>query len=190
MTATFDPAPAAGVDLSGSYTIDPTHSRIGFQARHAMVTTVRGHFEDFEGTFTLDEANPSASTAQLTIQAVSVTTSQQQRDEHLRSSEFFDPATYPTLSFTSTSIEKTGDDEYAVTGDLTIKDVTKPVTLDLTFSGGAKDPFGNNRVGFEGTAAINRKEWGLVWNAALETGGVLVSEKVKLDFDVSLIKNA
>lgn len=190
MTATFDPAPAAGIDLTGTYTIDAAHSRIGWQARHAMVTNVRGNFSDFEGTFVINEADPSASSASLTIQTGSVSSSQEQRDGHIKSPDFFDVETHPTITFASTSIVKHDDEEYAVTGDLTIKGVSHPVTIDLTYSGAAKDPFGNTRIGFEGKAAISRKEWDLTWNAALETGGVLVSDKVKLDFDISLIKSA
>jgi len=190
VSTTFDAVPAAGIDLSGSYTFDTAHSRFGFQARHAMVTTVRGHFEDFTGTVTLDEANPTSSSVDITIQVKSITTSQADRDNHLRSSDFFDPETYPTITFRSTTIERVEGEDYKVTGDLTIKGVAKPVTLDLTFTGAAKDNYGNARAGFEGSAVVNRKEWNLVWNVALETGGVLVSDKVKLDFDISLIKNA
>ena len=187
---TFDIAPSAGIDLSGTYSLDPTHSRLGYQARHAMVTTVRGHFADFSGTVTLDEANPAASSAEITIQAMSVSTSQADRDNHLRTSDFFDPEKYPTLTFRSTKVEKTGNEEFAVTGDLTVKDVTKPITINMTFAGAAKDPFGNSRAGFEGYATLNRKDYGMTFNAALETGGVLVSDRVKLDFDISLIKSA
>ena len=111
------------------------------------------------------------------------------RDGHLKSGDFFDVETYPTMTFRSTSVEREGD-EWAVTGDLTIKDVTKPVTIVFEEAGSARDPFGNLRVGFEGATTINRKDWGLTWNAALETGGVLVSEKIKLEFDVSAIRNA
>jgi polyisoprenoid-binding protein YceI len=191
MTATFDPAPSGAVtELSGSYSFDVSHTRLGFQARHAMVTTVRGHFEDFEGSATLDEDDPSKSSVALTIQVASITTSSQQRDDHLRSPDFFDAATYPTITFRSTSIEKSGAETFTVVGDLTIRDVTKPVTVELELTGAAIDPYGMTRVGFEGSAAINRKDWGLVWNAALETGGVLVSEKIKLDFDLALVKNS
>jgi polyisoprenoid-binding protein YceI len=191
MTATFDPAPAGALtDLSGTYSVDVSHSRLGFQARHAMVTNVRGHFEQFEGTATLDQSDPAKSSAEVTVQVASITTSNQQRDDHLRSGDFFDVATHPAMTFRSTSIQRTGDDTYQVSGDLTIRDVTKPVTVDLEFTGAAKDPWGQTRIGFEGSAVLNRKDWGLVWNTALETGGVLVSEKIKIDVELSLVKNA
>ena len=174
---------------TGTYTIDPTHSRIGFVARHAMVTKVRGSFNEFDGTGSFDAANPTAAQLQLTIKAASIDTRNADRDGHLRSNDFFDMDTYPEISFVSTAVEQTGDDEYQVTGDLTIKGVTKPVTIEFEQTGSARDPFGNLRVGFEGETTINRKDWGLTWNAALETGGVLVSEKIKLEFDVSAIQN-
>ena len=191
MTATFDPAPSGAVtELSGNYSIDASHSRLGFQARHAMVTNVRGHFEEFEGVATLDQDDPSRSSVTITVQMASITTSNQQREDHLRSPDFFDAPAYPTMTFQSTSVAKSGDDTFTVVGDLTIKDVTKPVTVELELTGAAKDPWGMTRVGFEGSAVINRKDWGLVWNTALETGGVLVSEKIKLDFELALVKNA
>lgn len=175
-------------DATGTYALDPSHSSIGFVARHAMVTKVRGAFNEFEGGATVAE-DISASTAQVTIQAASVDTRSEQRDGHLVSPDFFDVETYPTISFTSTKVEPSGD-TLSVTGDLTIKDVTAPVTVDFEFTGAAQDPFGNDRIGFEGSVVVNRKDFGLVWNAALETGGVLVSEKVTLEFDLSLIKQA
>lgn len=185
----FDAATTAVDDISGSYTIDPTHTRIGFSARHAMVTTVRGQFKEFAGTATIDTANPAASSVNLTIQTASIDTGVDDRDGHLVSPDFFDAATNPEITFVSTAVERDGDD-WNVTGDLTIKGVTKPVTIEFESTGSARDPFGNLRVGFEGATSINRKDWDLTWNAALETGGVLVSEKVKLEFDVSAIQNA
>lgn len=182
------PAPAVATStLAGDYTIDPAHSRIGFSARHAMVTTVRGQFGAFEGTATFDADNPAASSAQVVIQAAGIDTGQADRDNHLRSGDFFDVETYPEIRFVSTSARLVRDDTWALTGDLTIKDVTKPVTIEFAHTGSATDPFGNQRIGFEGSVSVNRKDWGLSWNAALETGGVLVSEKVKLEFDVSAI---
>ena len=189
MTDTFDAPTTAIDDLTGDYTIDTSHSRLGFVARHAMVTKVRGQFGAFEGTARIDEANPSASKVDLTIQVASVDTGSADRDGHLKSGDFFDVETYPTIRFVSTDVKRDGSD-WAVTGDLTIKDVTKSVTIDFEETGSAQDPFGNVRVGFEGETTINRKDWGLTWNAALETGGVLVSEKIKLEFDVSAIKSA
>lgn len=187
--AVFDAATTAVEDISGDYTIDASHSRIGFSARHAMVTTVRGHFNDFEGTAHIDTANPGASSVSLTIQAGSIDTGVADRNGHLVSGDFFDVENNPTITFTSTKVERDGSD-WTITGDLTIKGVAKPVTVEFEESGSARDPFGNLRVGFEGATAVNRKDWDLTWNAALETGGVLVSEKVKLEFDISAIKNA
>ena len=176
-------------DLTGDYTIDPAHTRLGFSTRHAMVTTVRGAFTDFSGTAHIDSANPAGSTVSLTIAAGSVDTGAADRDGHLKSGDFFDVETFPSLTFVSTSVERDGED-WSITGDLTIKDVTKAITIVFEAAGTATDPFGNVRAGFEGSTTINRKDWGLTWNAALETGGVLVSEKIKLDFDISAIKNA
>jgi polyisoprenoid-binding protein YceI len=189
-TDVFDAPTSTVADLTGEYTIDPAHTRLGFSARHAMVTTVRGSFKEFTGTAHIDAANPSASSVTLTIQAGSIDTGQADRDGHLVSADFFDVENNPTITFVSTKVDKVGDDTWAVTGDLTIKGSTKPVTIAFDETGSAQDPFGNVRVGFEGATSINRKDWGLTWNAALETGGVLVSEKIKLEFDVSAIKNA
>ena len=175
--------------LTGDYTIDPSHSRLGFSARHAMVTTVRGQFSDFEGIAHVDAENPAASTVSLTIRPASISTGTADRDGHLVSADFFDVENHPAITFTSTKVEREGA-EWTITGDLTIKGVTKPVTIPFEETGTAIDPFGNTRVGFEGATTINRKDWDLSWNAALETGGVLVSEKIKLELDISAIKNA
>jgi polyisoprenoid-binding protein YceI len=192
---TAQPTPAAvavassGSVLTGDYTIDASHTRLGFSARHAMVTTVRGQFRDFEGTAHVDAENPSASTVALTIHAASVSTGAADRDGHLTSGDFFDVENHPEITFTSTSVERDGA-EWSITGDLTIKGTTRSVTIPFEEAGTAVDPFGNTRVGFEGSTTINRKDWDLTWNAALETGGVLVSEKIKLEFDISAIKDA
>lgn len=181
--AVADPA-----DLTGDYTLDPTHTRLGFTARHAMVTKVRGQFNEFEGTAHIDSQDLSRSWAKVTIQTGSVFTAQAQRDEHLRTSDFFEVEKYPTMTFESTKVERGEDGEFLVTGDLTIKETTRSITIPFDYTGTAVDPFGNTRVGFEGSVVVNRKDWGLDWNAALETGGLLVSEKVTLEFDVSAIK--
>lgn len=183
------PAPATLADLSGSWTIDPAHSRIGFVARHAMVTKVRGAFTEFEGTAIVDDGDFSRSRANLVIQAASIDTRNNQRDEHLRSNEFFAMDTYPQITFTSTGVNLTGPTDFELTGELTIKDVTRTVTIPFEFDGLARDPFGNLRAGFEGSVAINRTDYGVTWNAALETGGVLVSDKITLEFEVSAIRS-
>ncbi len=185
----FDAPSNLAENLTGDYAIDTTHTRLGFSARHAMVTTVRGGFTDFEGNARIDTENPAASHVEIVINAASIDTGVVDRDGHLKSPDFFDVENNPRISFTSTKVERDGD-VWAITGDLAIKDVTKPVTIEFEQTGSAKDPFGNTRVGFEGATAISRKEWGLTWNAALETGGVLVSDKVKLEFDVSAVKKA
>ncbi len=186
----FDAGTSFVEDISGDYTLDVSHTRLGFSARHAMVTTVRGAFKEFAGTAHVDAANPAASSVSVTIKTASIDTGNADRDGHLVSADFFDAANNPEITFVSTEVAKVDDDTWAITGDLTIGGVTKPVTVAFDLTGSAQDPFGNTRVGFEGSTAINRKDWGLTWNAALETGGVLVSEKIKLEFDVSAIKNA
>ncbi len=186
---TFDAPTSVVDDIAGDYTIDPTHSRLGFSTRHAMVTTVRGQFADFTGTAHLDTTTPANSSVALTMRAASISTGNVDRDGHLVSGDFFDVEAHPELTFVSTRVERDGADTWLITGDLTIKGVARSVTISFESTGSARDPFGNLRLGFEGGATINRKDWGLTWNAALETGGVLVSEKIKLDFDVSAIRN-
>lgn len=175
---------------TGTYTLDTAHSRIGFVARHAMVTKVRGSFNEFSGTLQLDGEDPARSQVEVVIKAESIDTRNADRDNHLRSNDFLDMATYPEIRFASSAVALAGPATYRVTGDLTIKDVTKPVTIDFEHTGSATDPFGNERIGFEGSVTINRKDWGVTWNAALEAGGVLVSENIVLEFEISAIKNA
>ncbi|MEU6843919.1 YceI family protein [Streptomyces sp. NPDC046716] len=192
-TDTTAAAAPAGPDLSavtGDYTVDPAHTTLGFVARHAMVTNVKGSFTDFTGELHLDGSDPAKSTANFDVQMASIDTGSADRDGHLKSADFFKIDEFPTMTFRSTSAESLGGDDYRITGDLTILGTTKPLSIDLEFNGSAKDPFGNERVGFEGKAEILRSEWGLTWNAALETGGVLVSDKIKLNFDISAIKSA
>ncbi|MER5763588.1 YceI family protein [Streptomyces sp. NPDC002082] len=186
-TLEVDPALAA---LTGDYVIDASHSSIGFTVRHAMVTNVRGTFADHEGSLHLDGADPSRSTASIDVKIASIDTGIADRDGHLRSGDFFDAETFPLMTFRSTEAQQLGGDKYRITGELTIKDVTRPLSIDLEFGGSATDVYGNERVGFEGSAEILRSDWGLTWNAALETGGVMVSDKVKLTFDISAIKQA
>ncbi|MCX5367746.1 YceI family protein [Streptomyces sp. NBC_00103] len=185
--ATVSPELAA---LTGDYSIDPAHSTLGFVARHAMVTNVKGKFNDFTGSLHLDGTDPSKSSATIDVTMDSIDTGSADRDGHLKTADFFKTDEFPTMTFRATSAEALGGDDYRITGDLTILGVTKPLSIDLEFNGAAKDPFGNERVGFEGKAEILRSAWGLTWNAALETGGVLVSDKIKLNFDISAIKNA
>ncbi|MGD6743104.1 YceI family protein [Streptomyces sp. BH106] len=191
--ATAAAAAPAGPDLAavtGDYTVDPAHTTLGFVARHAMVTNVKGSFSDFTGSLHLDGSDPAKSTASFDVQMASISTGNEDRDGHLKSADFFKIDEFPTMTFRSTSAESLGGDDYRITGDLTILGTTKPITIDLEFNGVAKDPFGNERVGFEGKSEILRSDWGLSWNAALETGGVLISDKIKLNFDISAIKEA
>lgn len=169
---------------AGAWTVDASHSELGFVARHLMVTKVRGQFKEFEGTVKVGE---SLTDSQVTAvaQLASVDTGSADRDAHLKSADFFDVENNPTMSFTSTEV--TAD---SLKGDLTIKGVTKPVVFDLEFGGLATDPWGNQKAGFEATTEINRKDWGLEWNVALEGGGVLVSEKIKINLDIQLLKAA
>lgn len=180
---------SAIAEITGDYTIDPAHTRLGFSARHAMVTTVRGYFRELEGTAHIDTATPGNSTVSVKIDASSIDTGNAGRDEHLLSGDFFESADNPYITFESTAVEFDGE-TWNITGDLTIKGVSHSITVPFEQTGSAQDPFGNTRVGFEGQAVLNRSDWGLSFNAALETGGVLVSEKIKLDFDIAAIKNA
>ncbi|MGW6918006.1 YceI family protein [Kitasatospora sp. NPDC054939] len=175
-------------ELTGDYVVDPTHTRIGFVARHAMVTKVRGAFLQFEGTAHLDGTVPAKSAVQVSIRTESIDTGVEQRDQHLRTNDFLDAPNFPAITFRSTEIEQKSDTDYRVTGDLTIKTTTKPVTIDFEYTGHAVDPHGNLRVGLEGSTTISRKEFGVTWNAALEGGGVLVGDKIVLEFDISAIK--
>ena len=181
--------PASITELNGTYVLDGSHSQLGFIARHAMVTKVRGAFNGVSGTATIDGSNPAASSLNVTVETATVDTRSEQRDGHLKSADFFDVENFPEITFVGTGFAVDGD-EVEVTGDLTIKGVTHPLTIPFAFTGAAIDPFGNERVGFEGSVVVNRKDWNLTWNAALETGGVLVSEKVTLAFDISAIKQA
>lgn len=186
MTITETDRPA----MTGDYDIDPAHSRIGFAAKHAMVATVRGTFTDFTADVHLDEDDVANSRARVEIKTASVETGSADRDAHLRGADFFDVENHPAITFVSTGATRTGDDEFTLTGDLAIKGITKPVTVTFEKTGTATDPWGGSRVGFEGRATVNRKDWGLTWNVALEAGGILVSDKVRLEFDISAVRRA
>ena len=186
----FDAATSALTDVTGDYTVDVAHTRIGIRARHAMVTTVRGAFTQFSGTAHLDTNSPAGSSVTLRIATASIDTGTPDRDAHLRSPDFLDVERYPEMVFASTAVEQLDDDVYRVTGDLSIKDVTRSVAVDFALTGSARDPFGNTRVGFEGALAIKRSDWQLTWNTMLDTGGVLVSDRIQVEFDVSAIKES
>ena len=172
-----------------TYAIDKAHSEATFQVRH-LLTRVRGRFSDFAGTIEFDETDPERSSVNVTVQAASIDTSEHDRDTHLRSADFFDVETFPTLTFSGRTITRKGDQRFDVAGDLTIHGVTRPITLDVTFLGKAKDPWGNERAAFEADATVNRKDFGLNWNAALETGGFLVGDEVKISLSVQAIPKA
>lgn len=174
-------------ELSGTWDVDPAHTTIGFAVRHAMVSTVRGSFGGFTGGATIDAENPQRSSAWLDIDPTTITTNNELRDGHLRGSDFFEVETYPAITYRSTAARVDGD-SLVMTGDLTIRGVTRPVDVVWEFGGLAKDPWGNTKAGFEGSATINRKEWDLTYNAALETGGVLIADKIKLVIEVQAAK--
>ncbi|MFD4632762.1 YceI family protein [Streptomyces sp. NPDC058284] len=181
----LDPALRA---LDGQWTIDRPHSRIGFSVRHAMVTTVRGAFADYDSTLHFDGDRPSESRAEIVIRIASVDTGVEQRDAHLIGTDFFDARRYPEMVFRSTATVHEGGESFRMAGDLTIRDVTRPVELQLDYLGSVVDPFGFERVGFDGTTTIDRTDWGLVYNQRLAAGGTMVSEKVRLQFDISAIR--
>jgi polyisoprenoid-binding protein YceI len=169
-----------------TYSIDKAHSEATFQVRH-LLTKVRGRFSEFEGTIDYNEENPEQSSLNVTVQAASIDTNERDRDTHLRSADFFDVEKFPTLTFKGGAITRKGSQGFDLAGDLTIHGVTRPVSFDVTFLGKAKDPWGNERIGFEAEAAINRKDYGLHWNAALETGGFLVGDDVKISLSVQAV---
>jgi polyisoprenoid-binding protein YceI len=189
MSATLTPGTGAITSaLSGDYTFDTAHSRIGFAARHAMISKVRGAFTEFDGTLHIDVDDPKQSKATITIQAKSVDTRNQMRDDHLRGNDFFDMENHPEITFVSTDVEQTSDTEFTLVGDLTIKGTTKPVSIPFEYTGSAIDPWGGERAGFEGSVVVNRHDWNVNWNTALEAGGVLVSDKVTLEFEIAAVK--
>jgi polyisoprenoid-binding protein YceI len=171
----------------GVYKIDASHSMVEFVARHLMVTKVRGRFGGFDGEIVVGNT-PEESAVNVAIEAASIDSGEAKRDEHLRNADFLDVEQFPTLEFHSTKVEQSSETTIKVTGDLTIKDVTRPVVLDAEFDGNFSDPWGGQRIGFTAETEINREDWGITWNAALESGGVVVSKKVKLELTVSAVK--
>lgn len=171
-----------------SWTIDSAHSEINFTVRHMMISNVRGRFEKFSGEVEFDEYDPTLSKVDVQLEAASINTREAQRDGHLRSADFLNVEQYPYVTFKSTRIEVIDDIEGKVYGDLTIRNITRPVVLDVEYAGMAKSPYGTTSAGFSASTTINRKEWGLVWNVALETGGVLVGEDIKINIELEIIK--
>ncbi len=172
-----------------TWKIDPSHTSVEFSARHMMITTVKGRFADFEGTVVENAASLEGATVEVTMKAASIDTRTEQRDAHLRSADFLDADKFPNITFKSSSISGTKD-TFSLTGDLTVRGTTRPVTLDVTYDGGGKDPWGGERVGFSASGKIDRREFGLVWNQALETGGLLVGNDIKIQIDAQLVKQA
>jgi polyisoprenoid-binding protein YceI len=171
----------------GTYALDASHSQVGFSVRHLMVSKTKGRFSDFAGTVHIAE-NPLESSVSVTIQANSIDTRDEQRDGHLRSGDFFDVEAWPTLTYESRSVRQVGEGRYILEGDLTVKGITQPVPLELSFEGGAVDPWGGVRLGFSAKAELDREAFGLTWNAALETGGVVVGKKVSIEIEAEAIK--
>jgi polyisoprenoid-binding protein YceI len=178
-------APAGAAGQLTDWTIDPAHTDVLFSAKHMMVTTVRGKFHDVEGTLHVDEANPTNSSAEIRIAAASLSTGNGQRDGHLRSPDFFSTEVHPTIAFRSTGIEQVGTADFRITGDLTIQDKTRPIVFDATFLGFYTSMQGTRRFGLSARTIINRKDWGLGWNVALETGGWLVGENVTIEVEIA-----
>jgi polyisoprenoid-binding protein YceI len=171
-----------------TWQIDPAHTDVGFAVKHMMIATVKGRFADVNGTIAIDETDPSASSVEVSVSTASVDTRQAQRDEHLRSADFFDVENHPELTFRSRRVETVGNGKLKITGDLAIRGTTREVVLDATEEGRGKDPWGNERVGFSATTSIDRRDFGLTWNNALETGGVLVGNDVRISIDVEAVR--
>lgn len=185
MTANVQEAPVTATKTT--WKLDPTHSSVEFSAKHLMITTVKGRIADIEGIIKGDELDPRNSSVEATLKTASLDTRTEQRDQHLRSADFLDVEKFPEIKFRSTRVQ--GDKEsFKLTGDLTIRDVTKPITLDVEFEGTTKDPWGGERVGFSANGKIDRRDFGLTWNQALETGGVVVGNDIKISLEVQAIK--
>lgn len=175
-------------DLAGHWIIDPSHSRIGFSTRHAMVARVRGAFNDVSGHVTIDPQNAAQSVVEVRVQMASVDTRSQQRDDHLRSADFFDVAEHPEMAFISRQIDEVEDNSYIVTGELTIRGITRSLSVPLELIGVDTDQTGAVRAGLEGSRRIDRRDWDVTWNTPLDSGGVLVSDKISLEFELSLVR--
>jgi polyisoprenoid-binding protein YceI len=171
-----------------TWKIDPAHSEIGFSVRHMMVTTVRGRFQDFTAEIELDEQNPARSKIRAEIDVASIDTRAPDRDNHLRSADFFDVANHPKMTFVSRSVERLDEHRYRIVGDLSIRGVTHEVVLDAEYGGRGKDPWGGERMGATATTKIDRRDYGLTWNVALETGGVLVADEIKIHLELELVR--
>lgn len=180
--------PVATETAVTTWQIDPTHSEVGFSVKHLMISTVRGRFSGVKGSVFLDSDDISRSSVEVEIDATTIDTREEKRDGHLRSPDFFDVEKFPKITFRSRRIEPVGGDRYRVTGDLTIRDVTREVILEATDEGRGRDPWGGERAGFTATGKIDRREFGLTWNQALETGGVLVSNDIKLSIEAQAVK--
>jgi len=174
--------------MAQTYSLDRNHTRLEFSAKHLMVSTVRGSFEDFAGTVEIDGDDPTTARGRVTVKTGSLWTGVEMRDNHLRSDDFFGVEKYPEMTFQSTAVEKTGDDTYKVTGDLTIREITRPITLAVEVEGQIIDPWGNERVGLSGRGRLNRKDWGLNWNQAIEAGGVVVSDHINISVEAALVR--
>ena len=171
-----------------TWTLDATHTSVGFSAKHLMFTTVKGRFADVEGTVVSHGGDsPADATVRVAMKAASIDTKAEQRDAHLRSPDFLDAENFPVVTFVSTRIDGSLE-RLKLTGDLTIRGVTRPITLDVTYEGGGMDPWGNERIGFHASGKFDRRDFGLVWNQALETGGVLVGNDIKVEIDAQLVK--
>ncbi|MDQ4488952.1 YceI family protein [Sinomonas sp. ASV486] len=181
--------PELDSSLAGEWKFDPAHTRLGFSTRHAMVTKVRGAFNDVEGVINVDVDEPTNSSVNVVIQVKSIDTRNAQRDEHLRTNDFFDAPHHPEITFVSKRIDQVEENSFIVNGDLTIRGVTKEIAVPIEFIGIETDPFGNMRAGFEGSRRIDRKDFGVNWNAGLDSGGVLVSDRILLEFEISAIKS-
>lgn len=173
-----------------TWTIDASHSEVGFSVKHLMISTVRGRFAGVAGTVTYTPGDFASASADITIDAATIDTREEKRDAHLRSADFFDVEKFPTLTFKSRRVQGASAEAFQLVGDLTIRDVTREVVLDVAFEGTQKDPWGNTKAGFTATTRISRTDFGLTWNAALETGGVLVGDDIKIGLDVQLLQQA